>query len=107
MTEEPTRRSFSRFSIDFLAEVSGLDREGEPFTEKNELRDISGGGAKFHTRMAQRYYAGQPLDMNIFLPGTEELKANLAGRATVVRVEGSGVAVRFDEPLSFEKETLG
>ncbi|MEW6670253.1 MAG: PilZ domain-containing protein [Thermodesulfobacteriota bacterium] len=87
MTEKSERRTDKRFRIDLITQVTAISADGEIFTENTLLRNMSGGGASFVTRLADRYFQGQRLDISIELPGTAELKASLQGTATVSRVE--------------------
>jgi hypothetical protein len=48
-------------------------------------------GARFLTQQTKRYIPGQSLEMTIHLPATNELKACINGRATVVRIEQLGI----------------
>ena len=82
------------------------------------LKDISGGGAKFITRNARRYFLGQLLDLKIYLPGTDDVKGYMKGDATVVRIDpfdsseideknqGAGIAVEFNDWLNFERSDM-
>ncbi len=112
MNLEYDRRDFNRFSIEFAIEVSGKDRDGRTHRERATLRDISGEGAKFITQYPDRYFPDQPLDLTIYLPGTKEVKAQMRGRARVVRIgdsenipegEGISIAVKLYTSLQFER----
>jgi len=115
MNNNSDRREFNRFLVEFVMEVSAEDSEGNKFNEKTMLKNISGGGAKFITQQAGKYFLGQLLEMTIHLPSTIEVKACMRGTATVLRVDPSsnedtgeksqevGIAVRFDTPLNFER----
>jgi len=115
MNNKSDRRAFNRFPIEFVMEVSSEDIEGKKFNEKTVLEDISGGGAKFITQQARKYFPGQSLEMTIYLPGPNAVKADMRGKATVVRIDPSGnsgigeksqemsIAVTFDNPLHFER----
>jgi hypothetical protein len=115
MNNKPYRREFGRFPMEFVVEVSAEDNERKQFNEKTMLKDISGGGAKFLTQQAGKYFPGQSLEMNIYLPGTDEVNARMRGKATVVRIDplvDSGIkekgqrisiAVKVDAPFSFER----
>jgi hypothetical protein len=108
-------RHFERFSIDFTIEVIAYGRDGGKHREKTILEDISGEGARFLTGRAERYFVGQTLEVSIYLPETDEVKASMKGKAKVVRIgpcsnaDSSGqsqpvsVAVKLDNPLSFER----
>jgi len=109
------KRAFNRFPIEFVLEVSSEDSEGREFNERTVLKDISGDGAKFITQQARKYFPGQSLEMTIYLPGPNDVKADMRGKATVVRIDPSSnsgiseksqemsIAVTFDAPLHFER----
>jgi len=115
----PERRDFNRFPIDFEIEVVSQDREGVWCMEKTTLEDVSGEGTRFLTNQADNYYLGQSLEVMIFLPGTDEVKAWMKGSATVVRIGPCSdpvakennqpvcVAVKLDAPLHFERDDQG
>jgi len=112
------RRNFDRFAIEFALNVNAEDAEGKTFNEKTVLKNVSGEGACFVTRQAERYFLGQLLDMTIFLPGTSEVNAFMKGKGNVVRIDqfnnsGAGeknreinIAVKFDAPLNFERSDM-
>ncbi len=118
MTDNTDRRGFERFSMELVVEVASKDVEEKIFNEKTVLTDISGGGAKFITRNAQRYFLGQLLDLKIYLPGTDDVKGYMKGEATVVRIDpfdsseideknqGAGIAVEFNDWLNFERSDM-
>ncbi len=118
MTDNTDRRGFERFSMEFAVEVASEDVEEKIFNEKVALKDISGGGARFITRNAQRYFLGQLLDLKIYLPGTDDVKGYMKGEATVVRIDpldssgideknqGAGIAVEFNAWLNFERSDM-
>lgn len=108
------KREFSRFTMGMEMEVSATDQQGNPYAEKAILKEISGDGARFSSRQVHKYYPGQILDLIVYLPGTQEVKANIGGKATVVRIEPlactdgaedacGDVAVTIDIPLHFER----
>jgi len=111
------RRQFDRFQIDFHVEVLLQDNEGKVLREQTTLEDISGEGAGFLTRKAERYSLGKPLELIIYLPGTDEVQASMKGKAKVVRIGPCGnaassgeaqpvcVAVELDAPLCFERHS--
>ena len=84
------KRDFDRFPMEFVLEVSAKDSEGKEFDEKTVLEDISGEGAKFITQQAGKYFPGQSLEVTIYLPGPNDVKADMRGTATVVRIDPSG-----------------
>jgi hypothetical protein len=83
MNNKPDRRNFNRFPIEFVMEVAAKDREGNMYGEKAILKNVSGGGAKFISQQAEGYLPGQPLEMTVYLPGTNKMKACMRGAATV------------------------
>ena len=115
MNNKPDRRAFRRFPMEFVLEVASEDIEGKKFNEKTVLKDISGEGAKFISQQAGKYFLGQALEIIIYLPDTDEVKACMRGTATVLRIDpssnedtdeksqGVGIAVRFDTSLHFER----
>lgn len=115
MNNSSDKREFERFPMEFVLEVAAEDVEGKTFNEKAVLKNISGGGAKFTTQQADKYFTGQSLEMTIYLPGTNNVKGHMKGKATVVRIDplsdsGIGeksrrfsVAVKFDTRLNFER----
>lgn len=115
MNNKSDKRAFNRFPMEFVLEVSAKDSEGNKYKEKTVLKDISGDGAKFITQQAGKYFPGQSLEMTIYLPGPNDVKADMRGKATVVRVDPSSnsglgeksqemsIAVTFDTPLHFER----
>jgi len=110
------QRSFDRFPIEFEVIASVIDDDVEhPESERSELRDVSGGGAMFISRQPDKYFPGQLLKLDIFLAGTEDVRACIKTEASVVRIhhldgvdqEGSGfksgIAVKFHKPFEFER----
>lgn len=118
MNNKPDRRNFDRFPISFRMEVAAKDSEGKKYQENTVLRDISGEGAKFITQQASKYFLGQSLELTIHLPGSDEVKARMRGKATVIRLDPSSnslidgksqttsIAVRLDTPLHFERDDV-
>ena len=116
MNNTPERRAFNRFPVEFVMEVVAEESEGKKFNEKTMLKNISGGGAKFITQQADKYFPGQSLEITIHLPGSDEVKARMRGKATVLRIDSptdskiehksqaiSIIAVKLDAPLHFER----
>ena len=112
MNQESDRRDFDRFPIEFAIEVSGKDSDGGTYKERTALQDISGEGARFVTQHPDRYFQGQTLELVIYLPGTNEVKAQMRGTARVVRIgtsgnipEGGGIsiAVKLSTSLQFKR----
>lgn len=112
---EYDQREFKRFQVELSLDVSGENTKGEKFTENAILENISGGGAQFMSRQADKYYPGQSLEITIYLPGTVEVKACMRGLATVVRIDSqndsglddksrrTGIAVAIKGRLRFER----
>jgi len=86
-------------------EVTAEISEGIKVKEHTTLNGISRSSARFITQQADRYFPGQQLEMTIYLPVTNEVRACMKGKAIVVRVESlsNSVAVSFDAPLLFER----
>ena len=115
MNDKYDRRDFDRYPLEFVTEVTAQDSEGKKYREKTVLKNISGGGARFITQQASKYFTGQLLEMTIHLPGTTAANASMRGKATVVRIDpssnsgigeksrGMEIAVRLDSPLHFER----
>jgi len=110
MNNSEDRRQSKRVLFDFILEVTANDIDGNQYIDNAVLSDVSAGGAKFITRQSHKYFLGQPLEIIIYLPRTDDVRAYLAGTATVVRTylqkspdgeesEGMGVSIRFDDPL--------
>lgn len=109
------KRSFDRFPIEFEVIASVIDNDEFPDIERSELHDVSGGGAMFISRFPERYYPGQLLKLDIFLAGTEDVRACIKTEASVVRVHQlesgdqeetgakTGIAVKFHKPFEFER----
>jgi len=105
------KRSFNRFPIEFEVIASVLDGDAHHDTERSELHDVSGGGAMFISCWPERYYPGQLLKLDIFLTGTEDVRACIKTEASVVRIhqieingqKRTGVAVKFHKPFEFER----
>jgi len=109
------RRAFDRFPIEFEIEVTTENMEMEKYMEKVLLKNISGEGVKFVTRKTDKYALGQQLEISIYLPDNDEVKARMRGEATVVRIEPlsnsrigdesekMGIAVKIHNRLHFER----
>ena len=92
-----------------------IDGEEQHEGERSELHDVSGGGAMFVTRSPERYYPGQLLKLDIFLAGTDDVRACIKTEASVVRIHQletddrstrqtrTGIAVKFHKPFEFER----
>ena len=115
MNNKPDRRNFNRLPIKFIMEVAAEDSEGKKYKENTVLKDISGEGARFITQKADKYFPGQSLEMTIYLPGPNDVKADMRGTATVVRIDSSSnsgiggksremcIAVKLETPLKFQR----
>jgi len=115
MNNKSDKREFNRFPLEFMLKVSAKDSEGKKYKENTVLKDISGEGAKFITQQTGKYFLGQSLEMTIYLPGPNDVKADVRGKATVVRIDPSNnsgiseksqemsIAVKLDAPLHFER----
>jgi hypothetical protein len=119
MNENKTdRREFNRFSVEFVVEVAAEDAAGNRFEDKAALKDVSAAGAKFTTQQDDRYFPGQELGVNIYLPGTDDVKARMRAKATVVRIDQSGssdigkktpgadISVNLTTRLNFERDDM-
>jgi hypothetical protein len=108
-------RSYDRYPIEFEVIVTMKDQDGRDHRERGELHDVSGGGALFMSRIPDKYFPGQRLKLEIFLAGTEDVRACIKTEAAVVRIhpvgstDGSagdsraGIAVQFYQPFEFER----
>lgn len=117
MEPKSEKRKFKRFLIEFEADVTATDSQAESFSDRAVLKNISGEGMNFVTRQPKRYYIGQLLELVIYLPGTEEVKACMKVKATVVRMDSAdsmtegpdhemSIALKLDTPLHFERLDL-
>jgi len=118
MNNKPDRRNFDRFPITFQMDVAAKDSKGKKYQENTVLKDISGEGAKFITQQAGKYFLGQSLELTIHLPDSDEVKARMRGKATVIRLDPSSnsvidgksqtisIAVKLDTPLHFERDDV-
>lgn len=109
------QRSYDRYPIEFEVIVTRKDPGRQDASERCALQDVSGGGAMFISRFPEQYRPGQLLKLDIFLAGTENVRACIKTEATVVRIHpiekkegkvenfGSGVAVQFHQPFEFER----
>ena len=111
------KRAFKRFPLEFAAEITGEDVDGNTFEDRTNLKDISGEGANFITRQPQWYFIGQRLNLMVHLPGTKDVKGCMKAKATIVRITpenhgGQGeenktsVAIKLDTLLEFERLNL-
>ncbi len=115
MEEKSYRRGFNRFPMGMQMEVSAKDLDGNAYAEETLLQEISGDGARFSSRKVHKYFPGQILDLVIYLPGTQDVRASIGGKATVVRITPAActdgdaenkcgdIAVTIDIPLHFNR----
>jgi len=115
MNNKPERRNFARFPVEFALEVFAEDVAGNKYKDRAVLKNISGEGAMFMSKLAGKYFPGQLLETKIYLPGTDDVKALMRANATVIRIDASnnsgsdekseeiGIAIRFDTPMHFER----
>ena len=109
------KRSYDRFPIEFEVIASVIDDNEYSDSDRSELHDVSGGGAMFISSFPERYCPGQLLKLDIFLAGTEDVRACIKTEASVVRVHQietndpekpdakAGIAVKFHKSLKFER----
>jgi hypothetical protein len=109
------KREFKRFLIEFVLEIAAKDAHGREFVDKTISRNISGGGAKFLTHKADKYFQDQILEMIFIMPGTGDVNAHMKAKGRVIRVETSSdqfnseknysacVAIVFETLLNFER----
>lgn len=114
-SEEQYERDFNRYPIGFEVSVSFFENNGDQVNDQAELNNISGSGAMFITRIPEKYYPGQILDLTIFLAGTDEVSACMQGEASVVRIHEldsddendnalkKGIAVKFNKSFDFKR----
>ena len=118
MNNKPDRRNFDRFPIEFVIEVSTEDNEEKKYKENTVLKDISGESARFITQQVDKYFLGQSLELTIHLPGSDEVKACMIGKATVIRIDSptdskiehksqeTCIAIKLAAPLRFERDDV-
>jgi len=86
------RRNLSRFNLRLRSWLKRL-QDGEEVLELF-TRDVSSKGAYFYT--ANPLPIDTSLNMTLFLPVGQALSSKLSIDGKVVRIEGDGMAVRFD-----------
>jgi len=110
-------------AVPITVERLGFAQAGESGPVVNTVtRNISAGGVYFHTLHDEEFRPGMRVSLRISMPhrsvpGHDRVSFSLVGRGTVVRIDppdrrsdegesseqpASGVAIRFDEALSFE-----
>ena len=109
------QRDYDRFPVEFEVHVTLTESNGEVLHDRAELHDISGSGALFVTRIPEKYYPQQTLQLKIYLTGTDEVRACIKSESTVVRIQRingdtsdgdsplMGVAVKFNNAFEFER----
>jgi len=102
------RRSFERFPLELNVEIYNIDNGPKEFVETTQLRDISGGGARFVSLLPEKYSIGQRLFVAIVLPETATRQPSMQGKATVVWIgepfpgtAGINVGICMDDLLVF------
>ena len=115
MNNKPERRKDKRYIMGFSLEVSAHDLAGKKYREITVLKNICIEGARFVTKLSDKYYPGQQLKITLYLPGTDEVNARMTGKATVIRIdqpdksqinhEGKEITViiKIDSPFYFKK----
>jgi len=103
------RRKFQRHLLRFRLEIRGKSQNGQPFVERAQLINISGGGALFHSLLIDKYFQGQIVETNIILPGTPAMKGQMYTRATVVRLiqdnrEQAIISIHFMDPFKLFRD---
>ena len=83
------QRDFERYPLDFLIEVDGVSGSDEPFSDRGEMRNISGSGICYFTDHPDWYAVGQQLNIHVRLPGTDNLAASMSSEARVIWIHFS------------------
>ena len=114
MNKISDRRKFDRFPMDYILEVFFWDMNGKKIEDTVVSKEFSGEGATFLTQKAGIYFLGQSLELTVFLPETDAMKACMKAKATVLRIEpfqdsintsenrDCTIAVEFKAGLKFE-----
>jgi hypothetical protein len=115
MSNTQEKRDDTHFAIDFEVDLVTKDPGGLRCRERTVLMSISLEDARVMIHDSVRYFPGQSLDLTIHFPGTEDVKACMRVKATVVRIDplhtpgigenspGECLTVSFDTPLYFER----
>jgi hypothetical protein len=123
MNEEQRASPRIELEVPITVEKLGLAQAGETGPVVNTMtRNISAGGVYFQTLHDEDFRPGMRVSLRISMPhrsvpGHDRVSFSLVGRGTVVRIDppahqsdqgepseppASGVAIRFDQALSFE-----
>ncbi len=96
-SENEGQREFERYAVSLNVEVTWVGFDGNEFSEKSQLNNISGGGASLITEHPDSYTIGQKIELKISLPAVDALNSSMNGSGQVVWVgelerDGDGVA---------------
>jgi hypothetical protein len=109
------KRDYDRFPLEFEVVVSFFDSNGEMINDRAALHDVSGSGAMFFTKIPEKYYLEQALQLKIYLAGTDDVRGCIKTEAFVVRIKEpnddqqgkglslTGIAVKFHKTFEFER----
>lgn len=116
MNSNTEKREFERHLNDFTIKICSNNHKKERFEEKAVLKNISGSGACFATKKSENYYLGQSVEINIFMPESDDVKALMSGTGTVVRIEKpssnsnssekrqlTDIAITLDNPILLQR----
>ncbi len=115
MSNTQEKRDDNHFAIGFEVDLVTEDPGGLRRRERTVLMSISREDARVMSYNTVRYFPGQSLELTIYMPGTEDVKACMRAKATVVRIDplhtpGIGekspeecLTLSFDTPLYFER----
>lgn len=78
------KRVFARHFFDLPVTVSSKKPSGESLEEKTVLRDVSGGGVRFHTLHKNWYLPGQEVGILISLPRSGNVCAYMTATGRIV-----------------------
>lgn len=105
------KRVFARHFFDLPVTVSRKKPSGESLEEKTVLRDVSGGGVRFHTLHKDWYFPGQEVGILISLPRSGNVCAHMTATGRIVHKTAGGdtqrgeadVGVMLVTPLLFQR----
>jgi len=115
MSNTQEKREDTHFAIGFEVDLVTEDPGGLRRRERTVLMSISREDARVMSHDSVRYFPGQSLELTIYLPGTEDVKACMRAKAMVVGIDllhtpsigenspGECLTVSFDTPLYFER----